>query len=85
MQEDGFEVTHLCDALNVHRNGYYQWTVSTENIYQKQDLKLAPMVQDIFFQHRRRYGARRISIELKAEVNHAAAPKPAKSWSKRDL
>ena len=64
MQEDGFEVTHLCDALNVHRNGYYQWTVSTENFYQKQDLKLAPMVQDIFLQHRRRYGARRISIEL---------------------
>ena len=78
MQEDGFEVTHLCDALNVHRNGYYQWAVSTENIYQKQDLKLVPMVQDIFFQHHRRYGARRISIELKDRGESCSRTKAGK-------
>lgn len=65
LHEDGFEVTHLCDALNAHRNGYYRWKNSSENTYQQQDAKLTPLVQDVFFQHRRRYGARRISMELK--------------------
>ena len=64
MKEDGFEVAHLCDVLKVHRNGYYTWLNSSENVYQQQDQKLAPMIQDIFYQHRRRYGARRIAIEL---------------------
>jgi len=85
MQEDGFEVTHLYDALNVHRNGYYQWAVSTENIFQKQDLKLAPMVQDIFFQHHRRYGARRISIELKDRGESCSRTKARKIMSQTGL
>jgi putative transposase len=65
MKQEGFEVSHLCDALNVHRNGYYQWLISSRNIYQQQDQRLTPLVQDVFFQHRRRYGARRISMELR--------------------
>jgi len=85
MQQDGFEVTHLCDALNVHRNGYYQWTVSMENIHQKQDLRLAPMVQDIFFQHRRRYGARRISIELKDRGESCSRAKARKIMKQTGL
>jgi len=51
--------------LGVHRNGYYHWLDSSANIYEQQDQRLTPMVQDIFFQHHRRYGARRISVELK--------------------
>lgn len=64
MTEDGFQVTHLCETLNVHRNGYYQWLAATESVHEQQDSRLTPMVQDIFFQHRRRYGARRIAAEL---------------------
>ena len=85
MQEDGFEVTHLCDALNVHRNGYYQWIGSSENTYQIQDLKLTPMVQDIFFQHRRRYGARRISIELKERGESCSRSKARKIMEQTGL
>ena len=57
-------MTHLCETLNVYRNGYYQWLDSPESFYEQQDSKLTPMAQDIFFQHRRRYGARRIAKEL---------------------
>ena len=85
MQEDGFEVTHLCDALNVHRNGYYQWTGTTENTYQRQDSKLIPMVQDVFFQHRRRYGARRISIELKDRGESCSRAKARKIMEQTGL
>jgi len=85
MNQDGFEVAHLCDALNVHRNGYYQWITSSDNIYQQQDLKLAPMIQDIFYKHRRRYGARRIAIELQAQGESCSRAKARKIMEQTGL
>jgi transposase InsO family protein len=85
MRQDGFEVSHLCDALSVHRNGYYQWSDSSENIYQQQDQRLAPMVKDIFFQHRRRYGARRISMELKSRGESCSRDKARKIMAQTGL
>ena len=85
LNQDGFEVAHLCDALNVHRNGYYQWVNSSENIYQQQDIKLAPMIQDIFFQHRRRYGARRIAIELQSQGESCSRAKVRKIMDQTGL
>lgn len=85
MSQDGFEVAHLCDALGVHRNGYYQWMTASKNIYQQQDLKLAPMIQDVFFKHRRRYGARRISIELQAQGESCSRAKARKIMEQMGL
>lgn len=64
LSEGNFEVTELCDALDVSRSAYYGWKNARPNRYQRQDLQLGPMVKDIFYQHRRRYGARRIAAEL---------------------
>jgi putative transposase len=50
--------------LNVTRSAYYAWLASGESLYEKQDAHLSPMIQDVFLQHRRRYGARRIAKEL---------------------
>lgn len=72
MHEEGFEVTHLCDALSVRRNSYYQWLASRETVYHQQDFELTPLVKDVFFEHRRRYGARRIAIEL-TERGHSCS------------
>ena len=85
MHQDGFEVSHLCDALSVHRNGYYQWNDSSKNIYHQQDQRLAPMVKDIFFQHRRRYGARRISMELKDRGESCSRDKARKIMAQTGL
>jgi putative transposase len=85
MKQEGFEVLHLCDALNVHRNGYYQWIGSSENTYQQQNLKLTPMVQDIFFEHRRRYGARRIAKELQARGEPCSRAKARKIMDQTGL
>jgi putative transposase len=85
MNQDGFDVLHLCDALNVHRNGYYQWIDSAENTYQQQDLKLTPMIQDIFFEHRRRYGARRIAMELQARGESCSRAKARKIMEQTGL
>lgn len=85
MTEDGFGVAHLCDVLEVHRNGYYEWLGSSEDVYQQQDQKLAPMVQDIFHQHRRRYGARRIAIELQARGESCSRSKVRKIMEQTGL
>ncbi len=46
MHEDGFEIAHLCEALGIHRNGFYRWLNASENIYQQQDTRRTPMLLD---------------------------------------
>jgi len=57
-------VTELCDVLGVSRSAYYGWKHATPNVYRQQDAELGPLIKDTFYQHRRRYGARRIAVEL---------------------
>ena len=85
MHEDGFEISHLCEALGIHRNGFYQWLNASENIYQQQDTRLTPMIQDIFFEHRRRYGARRIAIELQSRGESCCRTKVRKIMDQNGL
>ena len=42
----------LCRLLGVSRNGYYAWRTRPE----RQD-QLAPQVEEVFWQHSRRYGS----------------------------
>jgi transposase InsO family protein len=54
----------ICDVLDVSRSGFYAWQAVGPTA-REQDLRdLTPAVVDIFRQHRRRYGARRIAAEL---------------------
>ena len=85
MHQEGFKIAHLCDTLQVHRNGYYQWMNESETIYQQQDSKLTPMVQDVFFEHRRRYGARRIAMELQARGESCCRAKVRKIMGQNGL
>lgn len=66
LARQGLSVVELCDVLEVSRSAYYQWKHANKkpNLYQRQDQELGPMVADIFQQHKRRYGARRIVAEL---------------------
>jgi transposase InsO family protein len=82
---EGSQVVHLCDVLEVSRSAYYAWADGGPNLYQQQDLKLGPMVKDIFQQHRRRYGARRISHELKARGESCSRSKARKIMAQTQL
>jgi transposase InsO family protein len=53
----------LCRLLGVSRSGYYAWRERLE----PQD-QLAPQVEEVFWQHSRRYGSRRITAELRDQV-----------------
>ena len=56
-----FAVTDLCQSLGVSRSGYYAW----QQRVPKTDVWAVPVTQ-VFWQHARRYGSRRITAELQA-------------------
>jgi putative transposase len=58
-----YPVAILCRALGVSRSGYYAWRTRPE----RQD-QLAPQVEEVVWQHSRRYGSRRITAELRDDV-----------------
>lgn len=62
--EGAFPLVSLCDVLEVSRAGYYAWHSEHETENQRRDRELMPLVCDIFWHHKRRYGARRIAVEL---------------------
>ena len=62
--QQGFAVKQLCTVLNVSRSAYYAWQNAPESPTLPAQQQLQSRVGEIFAQHRRRYGARRIVAEL---------------------
>jgi transposase InsO family protein len=59
-------VVAVCDTLLVSRAGYYAWQTEEQTAREQRDGELMPLVRDLFWKHKRRYGARRIAVELGA-------------------
>lgn len=59
-------MSRLCRVLKVGEAAFYAWRVGKTYRLSKQKRELAEAVKKVFYLHRRRYGARRISAELKA-------------------
>ena len=57
-QAGHYAISDLCRALGVSRSGYYAWRNRAAN-----DDELAAPVRQVFWQHSRRYGSRRIVAE----------------------
>jgi transposase InsO family protein len=60
----GFPVTVVCHTLGVTRSGYYACQGELRD-RAHDDARLRPLIQQIFWDHKRRYGARRIAAELR--------------------
>ena len=56
----------VCDTLLVSRAGYYAWQTENETAREERERELMPLIRDLFWKHKRRYGARRIAVELVA-------------------
>lgn len=56
----------LCETLNVSRSAYYAWRQEELGERQRYDNRFRPMIRSVFWEHKRRYGARRIAVELAA-------------------
>ncbi len=61
----------MCQLAQVSRAGFYRWFEKAEP--EQEEMELRSTIQQIFLEHRRRYGYRRISKELRRRgllVNH---------------
>ncbi len=59
-------MTAVCNVLRVSRAGYNAWRSAAESARAARDRELLPLIRDVFWRHKRRYGARRIAVELVA-------------------
>jgi len=64
LREEGFPVAALCHTLQVSRSGYYAWKQGCRSSRAEENRRLMPRIRSVFWQHKRRYGARRIAREL---------------------
>jgi putative transposase len=64
LQQEGFATATLCEVLGVHRSRYYAWQRGSQGCRALEDAELKPLIREIFWEHKRRYGARRIAQEL---------------------
>lgn len=62
--DDAFPVAVVCNTLEVSRSAYYAWLDAPATMREENDMMLMPLVRQIFYRHKRRYGARRIALEL---------------------
>jgi transposase InsO family protein len=76
--EGPFSVAAVCDTLAVSRAGYYAWRSEAASSRQQRDRTLMPLVRNIFWKHKRRYGARRIAVELVATGEPCGVARVAK-------
>jgi transposase InsO family protein len=76
--EGGFPVAVVCEALQVSRAAYYAWLSATDSRSQQRNRELMPHICDIFWMHKRRYGARRIAVELGAMGHRCGVDRVAK-------
>ena len=64
LQHKGFPTAALCEALEVHRSSYYAYRRGRLSGRAEKDRQLKPLIREIFWEHKRRYGARRVAREL---------------------
>ena len=70
----GLAAAAACEVLEGSRSAYYAWRQGASSPRSLRDAELAPTVRAVFWQHRRRYGARRIANEL-ADRGHTCSPR----------
>lgn len=67
LEKESFPVSVLCETLNVSRSAYYAWRRRELTLRRREDIHLRAMIRRIFTDHKRRYGARRIAVELRSQ------------------
>ncbi len=72
MSEQGkLSIERMCQLAGVSRAGFYRWLQRQEPV--EEELEVRSVIQQIIVEHKRRYGYRRVSAELRRRglaVNH---------------
>ena len=85
LDADNYAVSCLCETLGVSRSAYYDWRKNEFSLRQQEDSQLKPFIQSIFWEHRRRYGARRIVIELAAREQRCSRRRVGRLMKEMEL
>jgi transposase InsO family protein len=64
LEQEDWPVSLVCETLCASRSAYYAWRQLEPSARERSDQQLLPLVRSIFWDHKRRYGARRIAFEL---------------------
>lgn len=75
----------VCDVLDVSRSAYYAWLHGEPTQRSREDASLSESVRAIFWKHRRRYGARRISSDLRDREVVCSPRRTSKLMKKQGL
>ena len=62
--EGDFEILEVCHFLSIPRSSFYEHRDCAVSAREVETRELTPIVMDIFWKHRKRYGTRRIAEEL---------------------
>jgi len=72
-------------VLGVHRSRYYAWQRGSQGCRELEDAELKPLIREIFWEHKRRYGARRIAHELSSRNQSCGVGRVARLLREMDL
>ena len=61
-----YAVQVLCSVISVSRSAYYDWQHRKASVADQKKKEMEQSIIDVFGDHRKRYGTRRIVAELKA-------------------
>jgi putative transposase len=59
-------IATVCDVMGICRSAFYAWRNRAASERQNQDEELIRLVRTLFWKHRRRYGARRLVLDVRA-------------------
>ena len=62
--EGNFAILEVCHYLSIPRSSFYEHRAETQTSLETQTRELTPLVMDIFWKHKTRYGTRRIVAVL---------------------
>ena len=74
VQGNEWATATVCSVLDVSRSAYYAWCARVPSLRDQRKAELTPFVRAVFWQHRRRYGARRIAKVLD-DMGEACSPR----------
>jgi transposase InsO family protein len=81
----GYPVAALCETLEVSRSAYYAWEQDVMSTRSIEDYRLRPLIRKLFWEHKRRYGARRLAEELAEDGYNCSRRRVSRLMKDMDL
>jgi putative transposase len=85
LEDSSLGVESVCEVLGLTRSAFYAWKGSKPSMRERDDEALAPVVRELFWKHRRRYGTRRLIPDLAERGFECGRRRVAKTLKKQGL